>query len=99
MPPASSRALFSIVAAASALDKLCGSAGRCLEVWEKNRGEGGEFNLGGTPLENDSGSSVCRGLNFGQLRFGDRSEAETILVPLSSDRGCFEACVSFGVMS
>jgi hypothetical protein len=67
MPPASSHALFSIVAAASALDKLCGSAGRCLEVWEKNRGERGEFNLGGTPLENDSGSSVCRGLNLGDF--------------------------------
>ena len=41
-PPASSRALFSIVAAASELEKAGGSIGRCLGLCEKNRGEGGE---------------------------------------------------------
>jgi hypothetical protein len=43
-PPGSSRALFNIVAPASELEKTGGSMGRCLDVCEKNKGEGGDPN-------------------------------------------------------
>jgi hypothetical protein len=41
-PPGSSRALSSIVAAASELEKVGGRIGRCLGLCEKNNGDGGE---------------------------------------------------------
>jgi hypothetical protein len=89
-PPGSSRALFNIVAAASELEKLGASMGRCLDVCEKNRGEGGDPNcpLGKVDWKL-SGSSVCRGLNLGWVLFGGLS-VETGIAPLSSDRGCFD---------
>jgi hypothetical protein len=65
---------------------------------EKKRGEGGCVRFSWMPTGKVSGSSVCRGLNFGRDRFGGGSEFDTTRpVPFSSVLGCFEACVSFGV--
>ena len=58
IPPASSRALFNIAAAASGLENLGRIPGRCLAVWEKNNGEGGDPRFAEKPLGNVSGSRV-----------------------------------------
>lgn len=87
-PPGSSRTLFSI----SELEKVGRSNGRCLGLCEKNSGEDGAPSVlpGRTGVWKLSGSSVCRGLNnFGRILFAGGSD-----LPLSSDLGCFEACVA-----
>lgn len=83
-PPLSSRALFSMVAAASALENGVGSAGRLL-VCEKNRGDGGPAVLE-VLFEKASGSRVCRGLNLRRVLLDVLSEL--------SDLECFK---SFGL--
>jgi len=58
IPPASSRALFNILAAALELENLGRIAGRCLGVWEKNNGEGGDPRLADKASGNVSGLRV-----------------------------------------
>jgi hypothetical protein len=96
-PPGSSLALFNIVAPASELENVGGNIGRGLGVCEKNNGDGGlpTFGVSFFPVVKLPASSVCRGLSLGRVLFDGRSEVETARVPLSSDRGCFEA---FGVV-
>ncbi len=91
-PPDSSRALFSIVAAASELEKEWGRMERCLGLCEKNNGDGGApSGPTGADVWKVSRSSVGRGLSFGRFLFEDGSVSTGL--PFSSVLACFETCV------